>query len=168
MWRPSGLQQASTNPADPSSILQVHSGCSRDHTWTEATTYLNNKKNNICAVTCIRRYLDAYLYQTSLEHRTHDKLRVWRPLKYQNNSNKNSVDEYNKQKKLPSFVLSHFYLLNGIKTGVELQYLKGLNISDYKSILHSIRLFKKTFKELKIAVELVSISILTNVFLLLG
>lgn len=32
MWRPSGLQQEAARPADPSSILQCHSGCSKDHT----------------------------------------------------------------------------------------------------------------------------------------
>lgn len=32
MWRPSGLQHEATSPAEPSSILQCHSGCSKDHT----------------------------------------------------------------------------------------------------------------------------------------
>lgn len=41
MWRPSGLQQEATSPAEPSSIRQCHSGCSSDHTWSrrdEATS----------------------------------------------------------------------------------------------------------------------------------
>lgn len=33
MCRPSGLQQEATSPAEPSSILQCQSGCSKDHTW---------------------------------------------------------------------------------------------------------------------------------------
>lgn len=33
MWRPSGLQHEATNPADPSSILQCQSGCSKDQTY---------------------------------------------------------------------------------------------------------------------------------------
>lgn len=32
MWRPSGLQREESSPIEPSSILQCHSGCSRDHT----------------------------------------------------------------------------------------------------------------------------------------
>ncbi len=33
MCRLSGAQRHDTSPADPSSILQVHSGCSIDHTY---------------------------------------------------------------------------------------------------------------------------------------
>lgn len=57
--RPSGDQRADVSPADPSSILQVHSGCSNDHTCTSPRFNLqqiihvmdrvNNKKKWITA-----------------------------------------------------------------------------------------------------------------------
>ena len=34
MCLPSGLHRTAIKPAEPSSILHVHSGCSNDHTWT--------------------------------------------------------------------------------------------------------------------------------------
>ena len=41
MCRESGLQQTSIRPAEPSSILHVHSGCSSDQTWDNETVVMN-------------------------------------------------------------------------------------------------------------------------------
>lgn len=48
IWRPSGLQQEATSPAEPSSILQCHSGCSSDQT-------LIHKRNTGVQTSCSRQ-----------------------------------------------------------------------------------------------------------------
>lgn len=80
--RESGLQCTSVNPADPSSILHVHSGCSKDHTCEKGRT---SKAYDIQTISLIKFYLRMFvgeghseLYRDSFCHNSCNKPKDWR------------------------------------------------------------------------------------------